>query len=621
MHGVRGRLRRAANTTGSSLSKLQHALALAARGFAVFPIKPGAKSPPLLNGWPQKATSDPDEIRSFWLAVPEANVGVHCKDLVVLDVDPKKGGDDAVAALDAIYGIPDTLVARTPSGGRHMYFRGGPVANGVDVLGRGLDVRSTGGYVVAPGSETQDGSYAWEHDREIAPAPEWLVLKLGTVVPKTTTPASAVPDASAEVVERARQWLVGQLPAFEGQGGDARTFAVACGLRDQGVSQEQALELMPLWNATCVPPWDEDALAVKIANAYRYAENPAGAKAALPSDFPVVEVPTRDVRKTALSRALSLSQFANQEHRGAGYVVKGLLQRRSYASVYGAPGEGKTFVMLDLAYSVAAGRSWMEHKVHAGPVLYLAFEGTGGLVKRAQALRQKYGQADVPLFIAGASMNLRERAGREELGSLMAELPDKPVLVVVDTFARALCGGDENSAQDVGAFNAAIAALIESTSACVILIHHPGKQKSSGARGSSALLGALDTELEVDAGQLIPRKQRDIELGATLGFKLSPVVVGVDEDGDEAVSCVVEPGQASTARPERLAGNAKRGFDVLCQQWPNNTPVHMQDWREACAEFLGGRNAAQRFFDMKKSLLVKGYIVIDADGAVTRKMQ
>lgn len=605
------------------MSKLDHALALAARGFAVFPIKPGAKSPPLLNGWPQKATSDPDEIRSFWLAVPDANIGVHCKGMVVLDVDPKKGGDDALAALDAIYGIPDTLVARTPSGGRHLYFRGGPVANGVDVLGRGLDVRSAGGYVVAPGSTTQDGSYTWEDEsRSVAEAPEWLVLKLGTVVPKTATTASAVPDASAEVVERARQWLVGQLPAFEGQGGDARTFAVACGLRDQGVSQAQALELMLLWNATCVPPWDEDTLAVKIANAYRYAENPAGAKAALPSDFPVIQnVGTSAQVPTVRTKALSLSQFANQEHRGAGYVVKGLLQRRSYASVYGAPGEGKTFVMLDLAYSVAAGRPWMDHKVHAGPVLYLAFEGTGGLVKRAQALRQKYGQADVPLFIAGASMNLRERAGREELGSLMAELPDKPVLVVVDTFARALCGGDENSAQDVGAFNAAIAALIESTGACVTIVHHSGKDKSKGARGSSALLGALDTEIEVDENKVSAKKQRDVEAGAPIGFNLVPLVVGVDADGDEMTSCVVEPAAVSVPGLARLKGHAAHAFDVLVEKWPTNKPVHVLDWKEKCRGILPDARFSGSFHEAKKKLRQAGYIEISEDDMVTRRME
>src|SRR3546814_1418550 len=59
--------------------------------------------------------------------------------------------------------------------------------------------------------------------------------------------------------------------------------------------------------------------------------------------------------------------------------------------------------------------------------------------------------------------------------------------------------GDENSAQDVGAFNAAVASLQEATGACVVVVHHSGKNKAAGARGSSALLGAIDTEIEIDA--------------------------------------------------------------------------------------------------------------------------
>ena len=276
---------------------------------------------------------------------------------------------------------------------------------------------------------------------------------------------------------------------------------------------------------------------------------------------------------------------------------------------------------LDQAYHVAAGLDWMGRKVHAGPVLYLAYEGRGGMVKRAKALRQKYGTKDVPLYIVGAAFNLREKAGRVDLGGVIAQLPAKPVLIVIDTFARALMGGDENSAQDVGAFNAAVAALIESTGACVMIVHHSGKDKSKGARGSSALLGAIDTEIEVDGGNVMARKQRDIEIAEPIGFKLVPLVVGIDEDCDEVTSCVVEAAQSGgTPGLDRISGNAKRGFDVLCERWPDNKPVAAFEWRDACSEFLGGKNVAQRFYDIQKTLLRKGYIAKDDNGMVTRRM-
>jgi hypothetical protein len=302
-------------------------------------------------------------------------------------------------------------------------------------------------------------------------------------------------------------------------------------------------------------------------------------------------------------------------------LVKGLLQKASHVIAYGPPGGGKTFALLDLAYHVAAGKEWMGHKVHGGSVLYLPFEGGGGLVKRAQALRQKYGHEDVPFFVAPSSINLRDQAGRKELGAVLAEIPQPCVMIVIDTLARALSmsGGDENSAQDVGQLNSAIAALIESTGACVVLVHHSGKNQNAGARGSSALLGAIDTELVISDGQIAVSKQRDVELGAPIGFKLAPVVVGLDSDGDEMTSCVVEPSAVSAGPNGRLSGHAKRGFEVLCHLRPDNTSISDIEWREACLEFLPARKAS--FWDMKNVLMKKRYIVADNEGLITRRME
>ena len=608
------------------MSKLDHALSLAAKGFRVFPIKPGAKSPPLLNGWPQKATTDPELIRQYWTPLPEANIGIHCLGMAVIDVDPRKGGNESLQLLELTDGLPPTLTNNTPTGGRHLFFvlpEGHTgVPNSVGKLGDGLDVRSTGGYVVAPGSEVEAGTYAFEHDGvAIAQAPGWLVTRLGTSAPRpqTVAPVADAPDAA---VEAARMWLRGAERSVKGSGGDQAAYRVACALRDRGVSYDQACELMrsEAWDHGC--GWRDRRLEDKpIRSAYRYATGDPGSKVALPSDFPVVAGDTTPER-VAKSTLLSLSQFANQEARSHGYAVKGLLQRASYASIYGAPGEGKTFVALDIAYHVAAGRGWHGRKVHAGPVLYLAYEGAGGMVKRAKALRQKHGGADVPLFIASAAFNLRDKVGRAELGDLIAQLPEKPVLLVLDTYARALCGGDENSAQDASAFNGAVAALIQSTGACVAIIHHSGKDKSRGARGSSALLGALDTEIEVDGHALTSKKQRDIELAPPIGFKLVPLVVGIDEDGDESTSCVVEP--ASIGESRKLApirGNNKRGFDTLCILSPDNTPVTYGAWREACKEFLGEKSVTARFSDLKRELVKRGYVDENAEGLYSRRCE
>lgn len=602
------------------------ALNLAHQGFAVFPIAAGKKVPPLLNGWPDKATKDAEEVKLYWLPVPDANIGIHCAGLLVLDADAKKGGLDALDLLRLTEGLPDTYTVRTPGGGLHLYYRlpegHAGVPNSVEHIGKGLDVRSNGGYVVAAGSVTEAGPYAVETDALVAAAPDWLVERAGAARVGLDRSAAVVEDAPPEVVEKAIDYLLTAAPAVEGQGGDARTYATVCALRDMGLSRTQALgALLEGWNDRCSPPWELDELGVKVRNAYNYGQNEAGGRAALPDDFPAAEAVQESAPSTERVQLQSLNNFASRKAQAADYVIKGLLYRKSHAVAFGPPGEGKTFVALDWGFHAAAGAVWHGRRVKGGPVLYLAFEGTGGLVRRAQALRHHYGDRDVPLFIQAAAMDLRSQPGRRELGALLAGLPATPSLIVVDTLARALMGGDENSSQDMGALNQAVGALIESTGACVLVVHHTGKDKSKGARGSSALQGAIDTEIRIDGGQILTTKQRDVDVAPPIGFRLQPVVLGVDEDGDEITSCVVQEAVIEESRLPRITGNAKRGFDVLCQIRPTNKPVTVGEWRDACAEFLGGKQIAQRFYDVKKQLLAKGYIDQDEEGLITRRCE
>lgn len=551
----------------------QSALELAAEGFRVFPVVAGRKSPPV-KGWQEWATCDAEKIRAHWHASPQDNIGIACGDgQLVLDVDGE-AGKQSLAALEAMHGaLPETCKVATPSDGMHYYFTGPDVSNTVRALGAGLDIRSRGGYVLAPGSTTGKGAYVVAIAAEPAPAPQWLI-DLCSKPREKANAGEAVPDAVPSVIDRAREWLHSQAPAVEGNGGDAHTFTVAAGLRDQGASEVQALELLADWNATCSPPWSLRDLQAKVRNAYAYAQNPAGSKTALPEDFPVVvqEQASAAIERAARPRTKGATahEYARRLSDGRGYLVKGLLERRSYAVMYGEPGAGKSFLAMDLAYHVAAGKPWMERRVIGGPVLYLAFEGTGGMAKRAAALEQHYGSlAGVPLMIEPAHWNLLDPTDRKAFAARVAEIvaedfgSRQPALIVVDTLARAF-RGDENAAQDMSAFNRTIGELIERTGACALVVHHSGKNKGAGARGSSALLGAVDTELEVAGGQLQATKQRDVEQGGPIGFELRPVLVGEDADGDQMLSCCVMA-SAGAARPAwKPTGKAATAWAALC---------------------------------------------------------
>ncbi len=87
-----------ANAAGSPAvsSKVDAALAHAKAGFSVFPIAPNSKSPPLINNWPNLATNDTRQIETWWAEWPDANIGICTSGLLVVDIDPDKGGERIV---------------------------------------------------------------------------------------------------------------------------------------------------------------------------------------------------------------------------------------------------------------------------------------------------------------------------------------------------------------------------------------------------------------------------------------------------------------------------------------------------------------------------------------------
>src|SRR3990170_4168292 len=129
------------------------------------------------------ATTDEGVVRRWWDKWPEANVGVVTgagAGLVVLDVDPRHGGDESLRVLGERHGrLPETATSRTGGGGHHLLFAhpGGRIKNKVN-LAPGLDIRADGGYIVAPPSLHASGQkYEWDEDRDdvLAPPPQWLL--------------------------------------------------------------------------------------------------------------------------------------------------------------------------------------------------------------------------------------------------------------------------------------------------------------------------------------------------------------------------------------------------------------------------------------------------------------
>ncbi|WP_169740028.1 bifunctional DNA primase/polymerase [Actinospica robiniae] len=172
---------------------------LAARGFALFPLRPDSKLPAVSRDWEHAATTSPLRLRRL-SADPRANYAVACgpSNLIVLDLDVAKepeaepGGarDGWRVLLDLAEDrpIPRTFTVGTPSGGRHLYFRppvDGPTPrNTVRRLGPLIDTRGVGGYVVAPGSRIGGVPYRVLDDAPIAELPEWISTLLLQTEPR-----------------------------------------------------------------------------------------------------------------------------------------------------------------------------------------------------------------------------------------------------------------------------------------------------------------------------------------------------------------------------------------------------------------------------------------------------
>jgi hypothetical protein len=251
------------------------------------------------------------------------------------------------------------------------------------------------------------------------------------------------------------------------------------------------------------------------------------------------------------------------------YLVKGLLEQGSMSVIYGESNSGKTFLALDMAAHISLGWSWRERKARKGKVVYIAAESGLGIAERLIAFRkhhklEQYGE----LYLALKTIVLAgENNDCDQLIEKIKET-DGVALVIVDTLARAIGGGNENSSEDMGGFIRCCDKIREETGAHVMVIHHSGKNSEKGARGHSSLRAAIDTEIQVSQIEGIVTaqvlKQRDGKIGDQFSFELTQIEIGVDEDDDPITSCVLNPSDLKpNKKKKRLAPQTRRALDIL----------------------------------------------------------
>jgi len=250
---------------------LKAALAYAALGWRVHPIKPGEKTP-LVKAWQKNATVDPATIKQWWDKWPNANIGIAVGEgsgFFVLDIDGVDG-ELSFAELETEIGkLPKTLEARTGSGGRHLLFLmpQRDIRNKQSFMPK-LDIRGNGGYiVVAPSIHPNGNRYEWPYGMSNSPiqdAPEALLDIICPIIPELPVqePVSRPSERpqGTRITERASLYLQECEPATQGAGGhDALLWAARALVVGFEMSAGDALML--LWadfNPRCSPPWNRN---------------------------------------------------------------------------------------------------------------------------------------------------------------------------------------------------------------------------------------------------------------------------------------------------------------------------------------------------------------------------
>lgn len=268
-------------------------------------------------------------------------------------------------------------------------------------------------------------------------------------------------------------------------------------------------------------------------------------------------LPTSPVEKFRFP-VIPAAQFAVQ--MAWHYIIKGLLPKAALGVLFGESGSGKSFIMLDMCIAIARGIPWRGLRTTQGRVVYLVAEGAAGFRNRliAYARFHKIDLADIPLDIIDATPNLLLKEDALDICKAILATGPRPLLVVVDTFAQALAGANENASEDMGKALAHCKGMHKALGSMIQLVHHCGKDSSKGARGWSGLRAAADSEHEVTRtilGRSIKStKQKDGADFKEWGFALEQIGIGEDEDGDVVTSCVVIEAEVPVVGSSRRLG-------------------------------------------------------------------
>jgi hypothetical protein len=584
----------------STMTKIDAALSYVQRGWFVIPLcwptadgkcgchknhiaeKEIGKAPLLGNEY-QHCRSTEKDVRRWCSDWPEANIGILLgpSGLFVIDTDSDEAWREANEK-----GLPEGPLVRSGKG-HHLYCRApqgmyGRTAKRGDA--RTIDVLASG-YVVAPPSIHRSGTtYRWLALPEEAPLrepPAWAlalleerasvqkqIVKLPTDLPSVEVEGLQVRPGMKDLI---RDGLLHHPSRSEA------VYAVEMALIDVGCDDPTiASVLLDPANGISDKPCEQGR--EWVAGEIGRARAKSGRPVETPGQPQARNGGEADFQTKEVFDLLTAEEIENLPPLT--WLVDGVLPEGGLIVVYGPPGVGKSFLVLDWALCVQSGRDWLHRKTNQGNVVYVVAEGVGGVGMRIRAWKSENGVNGLinTRFLRHA-VQLCERADVEKFRRTLKSLKEPPTLVIFDTLARCMRDRDENTSRDIGLVVAAADDIRQDFGATVVIVHHANK--AGIERGSTALRGGADAMIEVTEENGVMTvscdKQKDEAEFAPILLRREQVEVG-----DGRTSCIVRATTQGAETAATAQGSLKPGErEVLrvLQNAVNGEATHGAWWK------------------------------------------
>jgi hypothetical protein len=318
------------------------------------------------------------------------------------------------------------------------------------------------------------------------------------------------------------------------------------------------------------------------------------------------------------------------------WIIKNVLARGETSSWFGPPGATKSSLWTDIAVHVAGQETWRGYRIKANTgVAFIAMERAHLVERRLYAYRLRDGLSSLPIAVIGKTIDFMSRNCVDILIDTIKSAEDRfgreMGVAVLDTYGKGIAagGGDEDKARDQNIVLANMRRVMERIDIHFATIGHTGKDESKGERGSNAKRADMDLQVQITGEGIRTAtiiKANDGPGGPLTAYQMSPVNLGVDEDGEPIQTFIVskEILKASEAPREKLTANQKLALEALIEvslstgvtapghlQLPSSVKVVFADaWKVELdhRDLLGGKNPRSRYSELRNSLAAKKLI-------------